>query len=156
MKKLLNRETVLYLIFGVLTTAVNYVLFWLGIRLFGVDATLAVNVGCFLAAASFAYVTNKLFVFESKSWAGAVLRREIPAFFSARVFSFLMEEAGLWISMDLLHLDEVDLALRLLGRDLTLNGVEIAKVVLSVAVVALNYVFSKLWIFKKGRDSHKD
>ena len=147
MKKLLNRETALYLLFGVLTTIVNYVVFWLGIRLFGEKYTLLINVVCFIAAASFAYVTNKLFVFESKSWRWKVLRRELPSFFGARVFSFLLEEAGLWISTDLLRVGRWEL--------LGINGIMIAKIVLSFAVVVLNYLFSKLYIFKKsGEGAH--
>lgn len=61
--------------------------FGLGILLFGEEYTLLINVGCFIVAASFAYVTNKLFVFDSKSWDWTVLRKEIPAFFSARILS---------------------------------------------------------------------
>ena len=143
MKKILNRETISYLIFGVLTTVVNYIVFWLGLKLFGKQFTLLINVVCFIVAASFAYVTNKLFVFESKSWRREVIRKEIPAFFSARIVSFLLEEAGLWISQDLLHADRY----QLFGGD----GIMIAKGVLSFVVVLLKYVFSKLVIFKKGQ-----
>ncbi len=144
MKKILNRETVTYLIFGVLTTLVNYFFFWLGIKLFGEAYTLLINVFCFLIAASFAYVTNKLFVFESKSWRWQVLRREIPSFFGARLFSFLLEEAGLWVSTDLIHAGRYEL--------LGINGIMIAKVLLSFLVVVLNYVFSKLFIFRQDRE----
>ena len=143
MKKILNRETVTYLIFGVLTTLVNHFFFWRGIKLFGDAYTLLINVGCFIIAASFAYVTNKLFVFESKSWRWEILRRELPAFFGARIVSFLIEEAGLWISKDLLHVGRYEL--------LGVNGIMIAKLALNVLVVVLNYVFSKLFIFKKGQ-----
>lgn len=147
MKKILNRETVTYLIFGVLTTLVNYVCFWLGLKLFGEAYTLLINVVCFLIAAGFAYVTNKLFVFESKSWRWEILRREIPAFFGARVFSFLLEEAGLWVSKDLLHAGRYEI--------LGIGGILIAKVALSFVVVVLNYVFSKLVIFKRDEADGK-
>ena len=145
MKKILNRETISYLIFGVLTTIVNYVFFWLGILLFGEEYTLLINVGCFIVAASFAYVTNKLFVFDSKSWDWTVLRKEIPAFFSARILSFFLEEAGLWICIDLLHAGRYSL--------FGINGILIAKIALSFLVVLLNYVFSKLFVFKKNREA---
>ena len=82
------------MIFGVLTTIVNYVFFWLGILLFGEEYTLLINLGCFIVAASFACVTNKLFVFDSKSWDWTVLRKEIPAFFSARILSFFWRKPG--------------------------------------------------------------
>ena len=141
LEKLLNRETIAYLIFGVLTTLLNWALFWLGTKLFGDRFALLINVFCFLAAASFAYVTNKLFVFDSRSWASAVLRREIPSFFAARVFSFVLEEAGLWLCRDVLHVGRFSV--------LGVGGLMIAKIVLSVVVVVLNYIFSKLFIFKK-------
>lgn len=148
MKKILNRETISYLIFGVLTTIINYVFFGLGILLFGEEYTLLINVVCFIVAVSFAYVTNKLFVFESKSWDRATLRKELPAFFSARIVSFLFEEAGLWICKDLLHAGRYSL--------LGFNGLLIAKIALSFLVVLLNYAFSKLFVFKKnGEASHE-
>lgn len=149
MKKLLNRETILYLIFGVLTTLVNYVLFWLGLKLFTERYTLLINVFCFIAAAAFAYVTNKLFVFESKSWRLSVLKKEIPAFFAARIFSFGLEEFGLWLSKDVFHVGRYELGLRLGSHRVGVGGIMIAKIVLSVLVVLLNYFFSKLYIFRK-------
>ena len=140
-KKLMNRETVSYLIFGVLTTLVDWVVFWVLKRILGEEWLLLINAAAFLAAASFAYVTNKLWVFESKSWAPAVLKKEIPMFFAARVFSFLFTEAGLWFSRDVLHAGSF--------RFWKFDGLDIAKVLLSVVVVILNYVFSKLFIFRK-------
>ena len=141
MKRLLNRETVLYVIFGGLTTLVNYVVFWLGIHAFGEDAALWVNVVAFIAAAAFAYFTNKLYVFESRSWRWEVLRRELPSFFGARIVSFLLEEGGLALCTDVFHVARY--------RFLGVNGLMIAKVALSVVVVVLNYLFSKLYIFSR-------
>ena len=152
MKKILNRETILYLVFGVLTTLVNYAVFWIGLRLFGEAYTLLINVACFIAASSFAYVTNKLFVFESRSWAPAILRREIPAFFSARIASFLLEEAGLWVCKDVFRVGRYALILPFGEPPFRLNGILIAKIILSFAVVLLNYLFSKLFIFKKPKE----
>lgn len=137
-RRLVNRETILYLIFGVLTTAVNYAVFWLLFRLFGEDGTLLINAAAFLCAVTFAYVTNKLFVFESKSWAWSVIKKEIPAFLGARIFTFALEELGLWLYA-------------VSGADWALFGIDgtlIAKAVLTVVVIVLNYVFSKLYIFK--------
>ena len=94
----------------------------------------------------FAFVTNKLFVFESKSWALPVLRREIPAFLASRVASFGIEELGLLVSESLLHWNEVTV-LRL-GNTL-IDGVTATKLALSVIVVLLNYVFCKWMVFKK-------
>lgn len=147
MKRFVNRETVLYLIFGVLTTLVNYIVFFLCYELLlGGEGSLTANAVAFIAAVIFAFVVNKLFVFESKSWAPAVLKREIPAFLAARIVSFGIEEAGLFLSEVVLGLNAVVL-LRL--GDVMVDGVTAAKLALSVLVVVLNYFFSKWFIFKK-------
>ena len=147
LKKLLNRETVSYLIFGVLTTVVNYVVFHLMYTVvLGGRGSLIANFVAWVVAVVFAYVVNKLFVFESKSWAWDVLVREIPAFVAARVASFGIEEAGLFLSESILRLNTVTV-LSLEG--FTMDGVTAAKLALSVIVVVLNYFFSKWFIFKK-------
>lgn len=147
LKKLLNRETVLYLIFGVLTTVVNYVVFHIVYTMvLGGQGSLIANFAAWIAAVVFAFVVNKLFVFESKSWAWPVLIREIPAFVAARVASFGIEEAGLLISEGLLKLNEVTI---LTIGSFSMDGVTAAKLALSVIVVVLNYFFSKWFIFKK-------
>lgn len=147
LKKLLNRETVSYLIFGVLTTVVNYVVFhFMYTAVLGGKGSLLANFVAWVAAVVFAYVVNKLFVFESKSWAWEVLVREIPAFVAARVASFGIEELGLFISEGLLKLNEV---IVFSAGGFVLDGVTVSKLALSVIVVVLNYFFSKWFIFKK-------
>ena len=150
-RKLLNRETITYLIFGGLTTLVDLSVFWIGKKLFGEQWILLINAAAFLAAASFAYVTNKLWVFESKSWAPEVLKKEIPAFFAARLFSFFFSQAGLWLARDVLHAGSRTI-LQLNWPRATIDGLDLAKVLLSVIVVVLNYIFSKLVIFKKPKE----
>ena len=147
LKKLLNRETVSYLIFGVLTTVVNYVVFhFMYTAVLGGKGSLLANFVAWVAAVVFAYVVNKLFVFESKSWAWEILVREIPAFVAARVASFGIEELGLFISEGLLKLNEV---IVFSAGGFALDGVTVSKLALSVIVVVLNYFFSKWFIFKK-------
>lgn len=147
LKKLLNRETVSYLIFGVLTTVVNYVVFHLVyVTVLGGQYSVVANAVAFVAAVIFAFVVNKLFVFESKSWALAVLKKEIPPFVASRVASFGIEELGLLISEGLLHWNEVTVLT--LGAT-SIDGVTLAKLALSVIVVILNYVFCKWFVFQK-------
>lgn len=149
MKKLLNREVVSYIVFGVAATVVNYVVFWLCYDLlFRQDHSLTANFFAFAAAVVFAYVTNKLFVFESKSWAWKVISHEIPEFLGARVFTFLVEEAGLFISDTLLGLGRYTLCR--LGA-FTLDGVMAVKIGLAAVTIALNYVFN-IFIFKRQRN----
>lgn len=147
LKKLVNRETVLYLIFGVATTIVNYIVFWLTYDLaFGKDQSLLANTIAFVAAVVFAFVVNKMYVFESRSWAMDVLKKEVPGFLASRIGSFLIEEAGLFVCEKILRLNGVIL-LSMAGIEL--DGITVAKLGLSVIVVLLNYVFCKLFVFKK-------
>ena len=147
MKKLLNRETILYLIFGVATTVVNYVVFWLIYDLIcGKDHSLLANGVAFVAAVVFAFVVNKMYVFESRSWTAEALKREVPAFLASRIGSFLVEEAGLFVCEYVLKLNGVIL---MEYAGIQVDGITAAKLALSVIVVILNYVFCKWFVFKK-------
>lgn len=139
--KYLNRETVSYLIFGVLTTVINYIVFWIFLRLLGDSAALVANVVAFIAAVAFAFVTNKLYVFESKSWKRDVVKRELASFIGARLLTFFLEEAGLFVAANLLHLGDHTI----FGVD----GIMISKLFLNVLVIIGNYILSKWIIFKK-------
>ena len=147
LKKLLNRETVLYLIFGVATTVVNYVVFHLLYNvLWRQENSLIANAAAFVAAVIFAFVVNKMFVFESKSWSMATLKKEVPSFLAARIGSFGIEEAGLFLAEKVLKLGGV-VALTVAG--VSFDWITVVKIGLAFVVVALNYVFCKLFIFKK-------
>ena len=147
LKKLLNRETILYIIFGVATTAVNYVVFHLLYNvLWNQSRSLIANAAAFVAAVIFAFVVNKLFVFESKSWSAVTLKREIPSFLAARIGSFGIEEAGLFLAEKVLKLGGI-VAITVAG--VALDWITVIKVMLAFVVVALNYVFCKLFVFKK-------
>ena len=147
LKKLLNRETILYIIFGVATTAVNYIVFHLLYNvLWHQNHSLAANAAAFVAAVIFAFVVNKLFVFESRSWDAATLKREIPSFLGARIGSFGIEEAGLFLAEKVFKLGGV-IAITLGGT--AFDWITVVKIALAFVVVALNYVFCKLFVFKK-------
>lgn len=148
LKKLLNRETVLYLIFGVATTVVNYVVFHLLYNvLWRQQNSLIANAAAFVAAVIFAFVVNKMFVFESKSWNLATLKKEVPSFLAARIGSFGIEEAGLFLAEKVLKLGGV-VAISVAG--VSFDWITVVKIGLAFVVVALNYVFCKLFIFKKA------
>ncbi len=139
------KELITYVIFGGLTTVVNLISFKLFNVILGEEHYLISNVIAWFIAVVFAYVTNKLFVFESRSWEIKIIRKEIISFFAARVFSLGIEELGLWILVSLLHFDTYSITL----FGIVIGGKMIAKIVLAVVVVILNYIFSKLVIFKK-------
>ena len=147
LKKLLNRETILYIVFGVATTVVNYLVFHLLYNvLWHQNHSLAANAAAFVAAVIFAFVVNKLFVFESRSWDAATLKREIPSFLGARIGSFGIEEAGLFLAEKVFRLGGV-IAITLGGT--AFDWITVVKIALAFVVVALNYVFCKLFVFKK-------
>ena len=84
-------ELILYVVFGGLTTVVNFAVYWVLNKALGENFYLVNNVIAWFVSVVFAYVTNKLWVFESKSWAPKILAKEVPEFFAARVFSLLVE-----------------------------------------------------------------
>ena len=120
-----NKEAFMYLIFGVLTTAVDYIVALLCFHGAGFGEITSNNIA-WLVSVAFAYITNKLFVFESKSFQGRVLFKEIVSFLSARIITLIMADIII-LNTDFLT----------------------AKIVSSVVVIVANYIFSKLIIFRK-------
>ena len=145
-KRCLLNETISYLFFGVLTTIVSYVSFGVALGICGEDNALWANVISFIAAVLFAYITNKLFVFNSKSWRWSVLKKEFPSFIGGRLFSFGLEEVGLWLCVDIFTVGRYALW--------GISGVMIAKIILSFVAVAVNYVLSKFLVFRR-KDAEK-
>ena len=138
------KELLLYLIFGVLTTLVNLASFWIFTKILGEELYLINNAIAWVVGVIFAFVTNKLFVFESKSWNIKTAGKEFVEFVGARLFSFGVEEGGMWLFISVLGLGEI--SLEVLG--ITVTGQIIVKLVLAVIVVILNYFFSKFIVFK--------
>lgn len=145
MLKKINKELVSYLVFGVLTTLVSIVTFEVANLILGQGLYLVSNIISWIFAVTFAFVTNKLWVFESKSWAASVIKTEIIAFVAARLFSLLLEEAGLYLLIDVLSLGTFSSVI----FGFTLTGTLISKLIMQVIVVVANYIFSKFIIFKK-------
>ncbi len=141
------KELIVYGVFGVMTTVVNFAAFKVASLLLGEELYLVSNIIAWLAAVIFAYVTNKLWVFESKSREPKVVFKELVSFFAARIFSFVIEEVGLFLLVDILKFSEYSLEIFSLG----VSGQMIAKVLLAFVVVILNYFFSKMFIFKKSK-----
>lgn len=125
------RSFILYAVFGVFTTIVNLVVYHLCYYEAGMSNLLS-NVFAWVMAVTFAYLTNKSWVFESKSWSWSVLRVEVPAFVSCRLATGFMDLAIMYFSVDILGWHAM-----------------LMKFISNVLVILLNYVFSKLVIFKK-------
>ena len=135
-KKVLNKEILLYLFFGVLTTLVNILSFWICSDLIftnipneDINITIS-NVIAFILSVLFAFFTNKYYVFEDKD-SGNILS-QLSNFTLSRIFTFSVEMIGILLFVNLLHIDKM-----------------ISKIFFSFIVVILNYIFSKLLIFKK-------
>lgn len=148
-KRLFNkyRELISYIFFGVLTTVVSLVSFRIFDVILGEKLYLLTNIISWVFAVIFAYITNKLWVFESKSWKASVVIKELIGFFGARILSLVIEEVGLWLMVDLLSMGEISINI----FRFNINGNFIAKLIMQVVVVILNYIFSKLVIFKKSK-----
>ena len=132
--KVLNKETVSYLVFGILTTVVDFITYLVCLS-FSVNYLLA-NVIAWCVAVLFAYVTNKLFVFDSKSFKWNVIIDEILSFVGGRVFSLLFSLVFIYATVMLMGMPVI-----------------VSKIISAVFVVIINYVISKLFVFKEKKVS---
>lgn len=149
MKQKKVKELVLYLVFGVLTTVVSWGSYTLLVRLCSLSVFWA-NLISWVLAVAFAYITNKLWVFESRSWKGSVIGKEILSFVASRGVTGVLEIASVplleRVGYDRLFfgiLRSLHIQLPLLFTD----GIY-SKITVSVIIVILNYVFSKIFVFK--------
>ncbi len=130
--KIVNRETIAYIIAGVLTTVVNFIsyesLYRLGLK------NLTANAIAWVIAVTFAYFVNKKQVFLSKSKSLADEARKMSKFFGARLITLGVEQAGMYLFIDVLGFHRL-----------------IVKAVIAVVVIVLNYLFSKIFIFNKNK-----
>jgi putative flippase GtrA len=125
------RDVLLYLIFGGLTTLVNYLIYFPLHRYCAFSATIS-NVFAWIGAVIFAFLTNKPFVFESHDWSKEVVLPELGKFVGSRLFSGLLETGFIALTVDLLKWHSLAM-----------------KVISSIAVIVMNYVASRWLIFKK-------
>lgn len=119
-----------YLVFGVLTTVVNYLVYLPCYNLLGMKAVVS-NVIAWAVAVAFAYLTNKPFVFRSHDWSAQTVIPELTKFVGCRVASGAMESVIIFLTVDLFGW----------------NG-NVWKLLTSVLVVILNYIGSKLLVFR--------
>jgi len=136
------REAIDYLFWGGMTTVISWGSYSLFVLLLGssLEETATVfwaNILSWVCAVLFAFVTNKLWVFNSKSWSSSVLFPELTKFLSSRIATGVFEMIAVP-------------ALVAIGLNQTIFGIEgmVSKVLVSVVVVILNYILSKLFVFK--------
>ena len=124
-------DILVYLVFGVLTTVVNYVIYLPCYNLLHFSAAVS-NLLAWVVAVAFAYVTNKPFVFRSHDWSAQTVVPELTRFVGSRIASGGLETLIIFLTVDCLGW----------------NG-NLMKLVTSVLVVILNYIASKLLVFRK-------
>lgn len=122
-----NKEIIMYLIFGVLTTVVNIVVYYLFSNIIQMNYLFSNAMAWFLSVL-FAYITNRKYVFNSNS---AQIFKEALSFFSSRLATGLLDMFLMWFLVNFNLLNDV-----------------ISKIVVNIIVVILNYILSKLVVFK--------
>ena len=149
-RKIVTGEVFTYLFFGVCTTVVNIVVFQLCCSAMGIHALIS-NIIAWIFAVAFAYITNRIFVFHSKENSLGGVLREAGSFVGARLFSLLVDEFIIWLMVDVMGYIAIERLLAgILHCPLKDAKSLFAKLCSNVVVVIMNYVLSKLIIFRKG------
>ncbi|WP_313134813.1 GtrA family protein [Anaerocolumna sp.] len=132
--KFVNREIITYTFAGIMTTIVNFIVYYLLCNVLEVENLIA-NTIAWVVAVSFAYIVNALWVFQSERESIWKESMKIIKFFGARILSFFVEQLGMLLFVN----------------ELKFNNL-IVKAFLTVVVIVLNYLFSKAYIFRKQKD----
>lgn len=136
-----NKEVLMYLFFGVLTTAVSFVTAGVSKHILeGFDASsssvsLLSTVFSWVCAVTFAYVTNRIWVFDSQVKGRKGILAEAVSFYGGRVFTLLVEMLMMWLGYTVIGI-----------------GYWVTKIIANVVVLILNYVISKLIVFRKNKE----
>ncbi len=129
LQALVNYETISYVIVGVLTTVISIAVFAVCHRRLKYG-TVPSNIISWIIAVAFSFVANKIFVFQSASWAFSVVFRELVSFVSARLVTLLFDVTFVYITVDRMKWNDI-----------------LSKFCSNVVVMILNYLASKLLIF---------
>lgn len=129
----LSKEVINYIIFGVLTTIVNIVIYAVLMHIVHTDYKIAV-IAAWFTSVLFAFVTNKIYVFNSKNLSFPILVREFTSFMFFRIISLGMDLGMMIIFIEWLNLDDL-----------------LSKITINVFVVIFNYIVSKYSTFSTGR-----
>lgn len=140
MKKLIaiykkNKEIINYVFVGALSTVVSLGSYYIFSHLFNIEIDFwftVANILSWICTVAFAYVTNKQFVFESKTETKKETFEELIKFVSARIFSLLADLFFMFLFVKVLHIENF-----------------VAKLSNQFIILTLNYLLSKLLVFKK-------
>lgn len=127
------KSIIMYALFGVLTTVVNMGAYFVSYNVLRIPNVPSTVIAWILAVA-FAFITNKLWVFDSPSFDAETLKHEIPTFFGARLATGILDVVIMFLAVDLAH-----------------SNPSFWKLVSNVLVILINYIASKLVIFNKNK-----
>jgi len=135
-----NREVLMYLFFGVMTTLVSFLTagiskYLLELAGMGKDPVSVLStLISWICAVTFAYVTNRIWVFDSKVKGAKGILAEMVSFYGGRVFTLLVEMGMMWLGYSVMGINYW-----------------VTKIVANIVVLVLNYVISKLFVFRKNK-----
>ena len=133
-----NLHIVLYGVFGVLTTVVNIVVYWVMAHVIRIG-TMPSTLIAWICAVLFAYVTNRKWVFHSKAIGKKEILGELISFFACRIATGVLDWVCMFVFVDILHINDIFI-----------------KISTNILVIVLNYVASKLVIFKTRKDKQHE
>ena len=126
-----NKELIMYLIFGCLTTIINIVSYYVLYNIFNI-LNVASTAIAWTISVIFAFITNKIYVFESNSFDKNIILKELGLFLIYRIFSGVLDIVIMHTTVDILKLDST-----------------ICKLATNVIVIIINYILSKFHVFRK-------
>ena len=132
-----NKHIVLYFVFGVLTTVVNLISFYIFAEILQIE-TIPATIWAWVVAVAFAFITNRLYVFESTAKTHAAILREAILFFIARLVTLSIEVFIMWLSVDVCGQNKL-----------------IWKVFCNIITIVVNYALSKAVVFSSSRTSKR-
>lgn len=127
------KEQINYLVFGVLTTAINIVVYYFAYNILTISNVIS-NIIAWILSVLFAYITNKYWVFENYNNKISELIYEIFSFFGCRLATGLIDLLIMYITVDILSLNSL-----------------VMKIISNVIVIILNYIASKIIVFKNKK-----
>ena len=130
-KKFWNKEVITYGIFGVLTTVVNLIVFYIMANILNLEENFS-NAIAIIVAILFAYLTNRKWVFNSKAVTLKEKLKEFGKFMIGRAFSMVVELIGFFVMFNIFGIQEF-----------------ISKIIISIIIIIMNFFISKFFAFKK-------
>lgn len=124
------KQIIKYLFFGILTTFVSILTYALFTDVFHINYIIS-NIMSWIVSVIFAFITNKIFVFQSRSKEKQILIKEIISFYGCRILTLLLEIVLMYLLVDILSIDDM-----------------YSKIVSQIIVIVTNYIFSKIFVFK--------